>query len=289
MSESIPERKPAWLKTTSVGNDDYLKVQKIVNGLNLHTVCKEACCPNRGECWGAKTATFLILGDTCTRACRFCAVNHANAKTVLPIDENEPEHIGKAVKELGLKHAVITSVTRDDLADGGASHYAKTVEAIHKNSPECTIELLISDLAGSREALAVILSAGINILNHNVETVERLYPTVRPQANYHRSLDILRWGKELAPNIRTKSGIMVGLSETEEEVLQVMDDLRGNNVDIMTIGQYLRPSQLQLPVVEYVTPEQFLKYRKIGLEKGFKFVESAPLVRSSYHARKHIA
>lgn len=287
-SSSVPLRKPKWLKVQAPGSHDYIEVQKLVDSLKLHTVCKEARCPNIGECWGSRTATFLILGETCTRACSFCAVKHALGQTLPLPDATEPQKVGEAVKQLGLKHAVITSVTRDDLPDGGAEHYAKTVRAIHKEAPSCTVELLISDLLGSKVDLTTILEAGINILNHNLETVKRLYPRVRPQGDYQRSLNILRWAKEINPNLRTKSGIMVGLSETKEEVLSLMDDLRDIEVDIMTIGQYLRPSDQQLPVKEYITPQHFEEYKQEGLKRGFLFVESAPFVRSSYHAREHV-
>jgi len=281
-------RKPKWLKVKALGTNEYITVQKLVEHFALHTVCKEAHCPNIGECWGAKTATFLILGDTCTRACRFCAVKHAYGSALTSPDDSEPIRVAEAVKKLGLHHTVITSVTRDDLPDGGAIHYAKTVQAIHEAAPECTIELLISDLAGNRQALKTILDAKIDILNHNLETVPRLYPQVRPQADYQQSLNILHWAKEIAPNIRTKSGIMVGLSETQEEVLALMDDLRTISVDIMTIGQYLRPSPAQLTVHEYITPEQFAYYKKQGEKRGFKYTESTPFTRSSYHAAQHV-
>jgi lipoic acid synthetase len=229
----------------------------------------------------------MIMGDLCTRKCHFCAVKKGDSTTLQPLDPFEPERVGIAVKELKLKHAVITSVDRDDSFDNGASHFAKTVAAVRKHAPTCKIELLIPDLQGARKDLEIIVGSGIDVLNHNVETVPRLYKKVRPGAGYIRSLSILRWAKELDPRIMTKSGIMVGLGEESGEVLALMDDLRASNVDIMTIGQYLRPSERQLPVREFVTPEEFKAYEEAGLARGFKFVESGPLVRSSYHAWKH--
>jgi lipoic acid synthetase len=234
----------------------------------------------------------MIMGDLCTRKCHFCSVKKGTSvpgqqNTLVALDPLEPERVGIAVRELRLKHAVITSVDRDDVADNGASHFSKTVAAVRRHAPDCKIELLIPDLKGSQRDLETIVRSGIDVLNHNVETVPRLYRKVRPGAGYIRSLSILRWAKEVNPLIRTKSGIMVGLGETEEEVFGLMDDLRSSQVDIMTIGQYLRPSERQLPVREFITPEQFARYREVGLSKGFQFVESGPLVRSSYHAWKH--
>ena len=281
--------KPDWLKAKAPGSPEYLETKEVVKGLRLHTVCEEARCPNIGECWTQRTATFLIMGDYCTRRCHFCAVKKGDAGTLLPLDAHEPERVGAAVKELGLRHAVITSVDRDDIPDGGARHYAATVRAIHAHAPGCAIELLIPDLQGNREHLALILQNGIDILNHNLETVPRLYKKVRPYAGYIRSLSILRWAKELAPAVMTKSGIMAGLGEEQHEVLALMDDLRAVHADIMTIGQYLRPSDKQLPVRAWVTPEEFEEYEREGLARGFKFVEAGPLVRSSYHAWKHSA
>ena len=279
--------KPAWLKARAPGSPEYLETRGIVRDLKLHTVCEEARCPNIGECWSHHTATFMIMGDLCTRKCHFCSVKKGDSSTLQPLDPFEPERVGIAVKELKLKHAVITSVDRDDSFDNGASHFAKTVAAVRKHAPTCKIELLIPDLQGSRKDLEIIVQSGIDVLNHNVETVPRLYKKVRPGAGFIRSLSILRWAKEIDPTIMTKSGIMVGLGEAREEVLALMDDLRASNVDIMTIGQYLRPSERQLPVKEFVTPEEFKGYEEAGLARGFKFVESGPLVRSSYHAWKH--
>lgn len=284
--------KPSWIKAKAPGSPEYLQTRAIVKDMNLHTVCEEARCPNIGECWSHHTATFMIMGDLCTRRCHFCSVKKGfnepgREDSLQPLDPLEPERVGRAVGKLGLRHVVITSVDRDDRTDNGATHFRKTVQSIRKNAPECRIELLIPDLQGSRKDLEVIVESGIDVLNHNVETVPRLYKKVRPGAGYLRSLSILRWAKEINPNVKTKSGIMVGLGETPAEVLRIMDDLRANHVDIMTIGQYLRPSQNQLPVKEYVELEQFKLYELSGKEKGFKFIESGPLVRSSYHAWKH--
>lgn len=279
--------KPPWLKARAPGSPEYMETRAIVKDLKLHTVCEEARCPNIGECWSHHTATFMIMGDLCTRKCHFCSVKKGSAETLQPLDPFEPERVGIAVKELSLQHAVITSVDRDDAIDNGATHFAKTVAAIRKHAPQCKVELLIPDLQGSRKDLEIIIGSGIDVLNHNVETVPRLYKKVRPGAGYIRSLSILRWAKEIDPRIMTKSGIMVGIGEEQHEVLSLMDDLRDANVDIMTIGQYLRPSAKQLPVKAFVTPEEFKTYELAGLERKFKFVESGPLVRSSYHAWKH--
>ena len=291
-SESAPRPntqlvKPPWLKVRAPGSPEYLETRKIVTELKLHTVCEEARCPNIGECWSHHTATFMIMGDLCTRKCHFCSVKKGSTETLVALDPFEPERVGIAVKELALKHAVITSVDRDDVADNGAAHFFKTVSAIHKHAPTCKVELLIPDLAGSRKDLETILSSRIDVLNHNVETVPRLYKKVRPGAGYIRSLSIHRWAKEIDPKVLTKAGIMVGLGETRSEVLSLMDDLRAVNIDIMTIGQYLRPSQKQLPVKTFITPDEFKEYEIEGLKRGFTFVESGPLVRSSYHAWKH--
>lgn len=280
-------QKPAWLKVKAPGSPEYLETRAVVKNLKLTTVCEEAHCPNIGECWSHKTATFMIMGELCTRRCNFCAVRKGDNTTLEPLDPMEPERVGIAVKELGLKHAVITSVDRDDAVDNGGNHFAKTVAAIKKHAPDCRIELLIPDMQGNRDHLAIIMRSGINILNHNVETVPRLYKKVRPYSGFIRSTMILKWAKELDPNVLTKSGMMVGLGETDEEIFYVMDSLRYANVDIMTIGQYLRPSGNQLPMKEFITPEKFKLYEEVGLSKGFKFVESGPLVRSSYHAWKH--
>lgn len=281
--------KPSWLKVKAPGSPTYMETRETVNKLKLYTVCQEAHCPNIGECWSHRTATFMIMGDLCTRKCHFCAVKKGDSSTLQPLDPFEPERVGLAVKELGLEHAVITSVDRDDSTDNGASHFAKTVAAVHMHAPQCKIELLIPDLQGNLKDLKTILDSGINVLNHNVETVPRLYKKVRPGAGYIRSLTILREAKTFDPKVKTKSGIMVGLGETHDEVFSLMDDLRASNVDIMTIGQYLRPSERQLPIRAWVTPEEFKMYEEEGLRRGFSFVESGPLVRSSYHAWKHTA
>lgn len=279
--------KPPWLKAKAPGSPEYLETKKIVKELALHTVCEEARCPNIGECWSHHTATFMIMGDLCTRRCHFCSVKKGTTENLKPLDYYEPERVGVAVKELRLRHAVITSVDRDDVNDNGAEHFSRTVAAVRKQAPDCKIELLIPDLQGSFKDLETIVKSGIHVLNHNMETVPRLYKKVRPYAGYIRSLTILRWAKEIDPTIMTKSGIMVGLGEEKEEVLKLMDDLRASNVDIMTIGQYLRPSEKQRPVSAFITPEEFKEYEEEGLKRGFKFVESGALVRSSYHAWKH--
>ena len=276
-------QKPAWLKVRAPGSPEYIETRSIVKGLHLHTVCEEAHCPNIGDCWSHRTATFLILGEYCTRACSFCAVKHS-AADLCPPDPLEPGRIGEAVAKLRLRHVVVTSVTRDDLPDQGAGHFAATVTEIHRSAPECRVELLIPDLQGSVAHLKKILDAGVDILNHNLETVPRLYPQVRPQASYQRSLTLLAAVNEIDPNTFTKSGIMAGLGETENEVLSVMDDLRSVNVDILTIGQYLQPASSNIAIKEYVTPETFEKYERLAFEKGFSHVESGALVRSSYHA-----
>ena len=279
--------KPPWIKVRAPAQAGYQDTKALVERLSLHTVCREAMCPNIGECWAAHTATFLIMGRHCTRACRFCAVQKGLDHLLAEPDPEEPERLAQAVMELGLKHAVITSVTRDDLPDYGASHFAATVMAIKKLSPECKVELLIPDMRGCRSAIKTIVESGVDLLNHNLETVSRLYPQVRPEADYAQSLSVLKWAKEMSPHILTKSGIMVGLGETPPEVHALMEDLRGSDVDIITIGQYLRPSKAQTPIVRYVTPDEFKEFEKVAFEKGFKFVESGPLVRSSYHAWKH--
>lgn len=281
--------KPSWLKVQAPGSEHYLETKKLIDGLNLHTVCEEARCPNIGECWSHKTATFMVMGDLCTRRCNFCSVKKGTSKTLRPLNPEEPNNTGLGVQALGLKHVVITSVDRDDLVDSGAAHFAETVSQIHKHAPDCKVELLIGDLAGNINDLKTILDAKVDVLGHNLETVPHLYRKVRPYSGYIRSLTILSEAKKLYPNIRTKSGIMLGLGEQKEAVIQVMDDLLYHNVDIMTLGQYLRPSPNQMPVKEFITPELFAEYREIGLSKGFKFVESSPLTRSSYHAWKHTA
>jgi lipoic acid synthetase len=253
---------------------------------NLHTVCEEARCPNIGECWGNKTATFLILGDTCTRGCRFCAIEKGKP---LALDSEEPRNVALVVKDLGLDHIVVTSVNRDDLPDGGAAHFAQTVFWIKHFNPGIRVELLVPDFAGNLQSLETVVNSGIEILNHNIETVPRLYGKVRPGHSYEGSLDLLRAAKKHRPEILTKSGFMLGVGETAPEVLATLQDLRDNHVDIVTMGQYLQPSTKQLRVERYVTPEEFHDFKAKAELLGFRHVESGPLVRSSYHAWSHVA
>jgi len=279
-------RKPDWLKIKLNTNDSYTGLKKMMREEKLNTVCEEARCPNIHECWAErKTATFMILGDICTRACRFCAV-----KTGLPteLDLEEPERVAKVVRKMALKHVVITAVARDDLKDGGAKVFAETVRAIRRKSPFCSIEVLPSDMFGSEENLKILMDARPNILNHNIETVKRLTPKVRARATYERSLALLKKAKELYPNIPTKSSLMIGLGETKAEIVETMDDLRANDVDILTIGQYLQPSKKHLKIIKYWTPEEFQELKEIAMTKGFSHCESGPLVRSSYHADEQV-
>ena len=283
-----PGKRPKWLKAKAPGSPKYLETQEIVKSKGLVTVCEEARCPNIGECWAHHTATFMIMGDLCTRRCAFCSVKDGLRTNLEELDILEPHKVGVATKELNLEHVVVTSVNRDDLEDMGAEHFYKTARAIKKQTPDCKIEFLIPDMRGKRELLEIILKDGLlDILNHNVETVPRLYRTVRPGAKLERSLDILRWSKEIHPQVKTKSGAMLGLGESREEVLELMDHLRGAGVDILTLGQYLQPSKKQLPVKRFITPEEFEDYKSEGLARGFSFVESGAFVRSSYHAWKH--
>jgi len=279
------KRKPEWLRVKAHSVKGLEFVEGMLKDLHLNTVCDEAACPNRGECFGRKTATFMILGSVCTRNCTFCNVTKGR---VQPVDENEPERVAEAVKILGLKHAVITSVTRDDLPYGGAGHFARVIEAIRNAAPKVTIEVLIPDFKGDIEALEKVVRARPEIINHNVETVPDLYSEVRPQADYRRSLNVLRNVKRLDKSIYTKSGIMVGLGETEEQVISVMRDLREADCDFLTVGQYLAPSAKHHPVVEYIHPDQFKAYEEKAYELGFLFVASGPLVRSSYMAEQAI-
>ncbi|MDH5683896.1 MAG: lipoyl synthase [candidate division WOR-3 bacterium] len=276
-------RKPDWLKIKLPKGKNYQKMKELLAQYNLHTVCSEARCPNLGECWSRKTATFMILGDVCTRSCKFCAVKKGNPKG--KVDNEESERIARAVKELGLNYVVITSVTRDDLADVGAEVFKNTISSIRQISPDTKIEVLIPDFAGKISSLAEVLSAQPYITGHNLETVERLTPKIRDKrAGYQISLEVLRSVKSLNKEIKTKSGFMVGLGETENEVLQTMKDLKKSKVDFLTIGQYLQPTGNNLPVSEYIRPEQFETFQKYGLELGFSRVLSSPLVRSSYSA-----
>ncbi len=261
---------------------NYAELKKLMRDLQLHTVCEEARCPNIGECWNSRTATFMILGDVCTRRCMFCAVKKGTPGGI--VDTDEPRRLGEAVGYLKLNHIVITSVNRDDLTDGGASVFAECIAEARKHRPGCTVEVLIPDLEGNWDALAVIVEAHPEVLNHNTETVSRLYRRVRPYANYQQTLNLLRIGKQLDAQILTKSGLMVGLGETVTELLETMQDIRNTECDILTIGQYLSPSPRHLPIQRYYTPEEFVELKEAGLEMGFRHVESGPLVRSSYHA-----
>ncbi len=284
-SEESPQRKPSWLKVRLPSGSGYSQVKNLMRRQGLHTVCEEARCPNIWECFGRGTATYLLMGDTCTRSCGFC---HIKTGRPAPLDEDEPRRVAESAAKLGLKHCVLTSVNRDELPDGGAHIFAKTIQEIRQQLSACTVEVLIPDFKGDRAALAEVMTARPEILNHNTETVPRLYCTVRPQANYARTLTLLATAKKLEPTISTKSGIMVGLGETRAEVLAVMHDLRDHQVDILTIGQYLRPSPFHLPIVRYLHPDEFQEFHDLGLEMGFRWVESAPLVRSSYHAERQL-
>jgi len=279
------ERKPDWLKINLKTDENFKEIKSMMRSKTLHTVCEEAKCPNIHECWANRTATFMILGDICTRACRFCAV-----KTGLPteLDLEEPERVADAALQMGLRHCVVTSVARDDLADGGAMIFAETIKAIRRKLPMCTVEVLIPDFLGREESLATVLEAKPDILNHNMETVERMSDRVRSKAKYHRSLELLERSKRIAPNIPTKSSVMIGVGEEWDELLQTMEDLRAVGCDIMTIGQYLQPSTTHLAVAKYYTPEQFAMLKEEGMKRGFKHVESGPLVRSSYHAHEQV-
>ena len=279
-------KKPEWLKIKLNTNESYTGLKKMMRERSLHTVCEEAKCPNIHECWAERrTATFMILGDICTRACRFCAV-----KTGLPteLDWQEPERVADSVQQMNLKHVVVTCVSRDDLKDGGAAVFAETIRAIRRKSPLTSIEVLPSDMGGEKENLRVLMDAKPDILNHNIETTRRLTPSVRARATYDRSLEFLRRAKEMQPAIPTKSSLMIGLGETKEEILEVMDDLRANHVDIMTIGQYLQPTRKHLKVQKYYSPEEFEELRQLALSKGFSHCEAGPLVRSSYHADEQV-
>jgi len=278
----MPARKPDWLKVR-LAPEKLTEVKAMLNRLSLHTVCEEAACPNITECFGRKTATFMILGRICTRNCTFCNVTKG---TVEKVDSEEPIRVAQAVKELKLKHVVITSVTRDDLSDGGAGHFARVVNEIKELDKNIAIEVLIPDFQGDVDALAKVVKAKPDIINHNVETVPRLYPKVRPMAIYKRSLDLLKNVKGMDDSIFTKSGIMLGLGEKEQEVIGVMEDLRRVGCELLTLGQYLAPSKKHHPVVKYIHPNVFEEYKNLGIEMGFKYVASAPLVRSSYHAEE---
>lgn len=279
------QTKPDWIKIKLTTGDNYNEIKSMMRSKTLHTVCEEARCPNIYECWANRTATFMILGDICTRACRFCAVN-----TGLPteLDMQEPERVAEAAEQMNLRHCVVTSVARDDLKDGGAYIFAETVKAIRKRLPLCTVEVLIPDFMGSEESLQIVMDVKPDILNHNIETVERMSDRVRAKAKYERSLQLLKNAKQMQSEIPTKSSIMLGVGEEWDEILQAMDDLRAVDCDIMTIGQYLQPSPKHLNVEKYYTPEEFAILKEEGLKRGFSHVESGPLVRSSYHAHEQV-
>jgi lipoic acid synthetase len=273
--------RPEWLRAPAPVGDNYRELKALIDGLNLHTVCESAACPNVGECWNHRTATFMILGNVCTRRCGFCAVQKGGP---MAVDYDEPRRVAEAAAIMGLKYVVVTSVNRDDRKDGGAELFALTIRAIRERIPGCRVEVLVPDFQGSHAAMDTVMEAAPDVLNHNIETVPRLYRQVRLGARYERSLDMLAYAKSISKGSPTKSGIMVGLGETNAEVLQVMRDLQSHQVDILTVGQYLRPSPKHLPVLRYVPPAEFAEFRRAGLEMGFSHVESGPLVRSSYHA-----
>ncbi|MGQ0649694.1 MAG: lipoyl synthase [Gemmatimonadaceae bacterium] len=284
-SEPLPERKPPWLKVRAPGGANYRRLKGLIRELNLHTVCEEAHCPNVGECWEHGTATFMVLGDVCTRNCAYCAVAHGRPPVY---DLEEPSRVAAAIAEMNLRHAVITSVDRDDLPDFGAWIFAETIRQIHDRVPACSVEVLVPDFQGNEDSIRTVLDAGPEIYNHNTETVPRLYKRARPGGRYERVMNIFRLAKQLAPQIPTKTGMILGMGEVIEEVLQVMRDLREVDVDILTLGQYLRPSADHIALDRYYTPDEFRALREAGLEMGFRHVESGPLVRSSYHAWEQV-
>ncbi|AKG36220.1 lipoyl synthase [Paenibacillus durus] len=283
--EIAKQPKPDWIRIKLTTGENYQDIKGMMRSKTLHTVCEEARCPNIYECWANRTATFMILGDICTRACRFCAVN-----TGMPteLDLQEPERVAEAAEGMNLRHCVVTSVARDDLKDGGAKIFAETVAAIRRRLPLCSVEVLIPDFLGDQGSLQIVMDSNPDILNHNIETVERMSDRVRAKARYRRSLELLRRAKEMKPNIPTKSSIMLGVGEEWDEILQAMDDLREADCDILTMGQYLQPSPQHLDVVKYYTPEEFVRLKEEGLKRGFSHVESGPLVRSSYHAHEQV-
>ena len=284
-AEPLPERKPSWLKVKAPGGQNYARLRHLMRELDLHTVCEEAHCPNVGECWEHGTATFMILGDVCTRNCGYCAVTHGRPPKY---DLSEPSRVGAAIAQMQLQHAVITSVDRDDLPDFGAYIFAETIRQIHEQVPGCSVEVLVPDFQGNEQSIRTVLDARPEIYNHNTETVPRLYKRARPGGRYERVMKIFRDAKAFAPDIPTKTGIILGLGETVEEVVGVMRDLRSVDVDILTLGQYLRPSGDHLPLDRYYTPDEFRDLARIGREMGFRHVESGPLVRSSYHAWEQV-
>jgi lipoyl synthase len=284
-SEPLPERKPSWLKVRAPGGPNYLRLKGMMRELGLHTVCEEAHCPNVGECWEHGTATFMVLGDVCTRNCAYCAVSHGRPPSY---DIAEPARVAEAAERLNLRHVVITSVDRDDLPDFGAWVFAETIRQVHARLPGCSVEVLVPDFQGSEASIRTVLEAGPEIYNHNTETVPRLYKRCRPGGRYERVMRIFRLAREIAPHVPTKSGIIVGMGETIEEIMRTMRDLRDVNVDILTLGQYLRPSDRHHPLDRYYTPDEFRRLYDAGMEMGFRHVESGPLVRSSYHAWEQV-
>ena len=283
--EPLPERKPSWLKVKAPGGPNYLRLKHMMRELDLHSVCEEAHCPNVGECWEHGTATFMILGDVCTRNCAYCAVSHGRPPKY---DISEPDRVAEAIAQMNLQHAVITSVDRDDLPDFGAWIFAETIRKIHAAVPDCSVEVLVPDFQGNEDSIRAVLEAGPEIYNHNTETVPRLYKKARPGGRYLRVLEIFRAAKRMAPDIPTKTGMILGMGETIAEVVEVMKDLRTVDVDILTLGQYLRPSESHIALDRYVTPEEFRELYQIGMSLGFRHVESGPLVRSSYHAWEQV-
>jgi lipoic acid synthetase len=283
--DPLPQRKPEWLKVKAPGGDNYLRLKQLMRELQLHTVCEEAHCPNIGECWQHGTATFMILGDVCTRNCAYCAVSHGRPPAY---DIEEPARVAEAIAQLDLRHAVITSVDRDDLPDFGAFIFAETIRQVRQRLPGCSIEVLVPDFQGNEASIRQVVEARPDIYNHNTETVPRLYKKARPGGRYERLLEIFRIVRRLDPGLPTKTGIILGLGETNEEVLEVMRDLRAVDVDILTLGQYLRPSDGHIALDRYVTPEEFRWFREQGMAMGFRHVESGPLVRSSYHAWEQV-
>ena len=279
-----PGERPPWMRARAISFDIYASMKHTLG--SLHTVCESARCPNLGECWKSGTATFMIMGDICTRSCKFCAISTGRPR---PLDPDEPARLAEAAREMKLRHVVITSVTRDDLADGGAAHFAECIRALRQTMPTATVEVLTPDFKGSRDAVAAVLAAGPDVFNHNVETVRRLTKPVRIQARYDRSLQVLRAASEIDPSIPTKSGIMAGLGESDGEVIETLRDLRAAGVSLLTIGQYMRPSAEHLPIERWVTPDEFAWFKERALEMGFRHVESGPLVRSSYHAAQALS
>ncbi|HYL56941.1 MAG TPA: lipoyl synthase [Gemmatimonadales bacterium] len=281
----LAARKPAWLKVPAPGGPNYTELKHLMRDLSLHTVCEEAHCPNIGECWEHRAATFMILGDVCTRNCTYCAVAHG---TPAALDHHEPGRLATAVERMGLRHVVITSVDRDDLPNGGAEMFAAAIAEIRRRTPGTSVEVLIPDFKGSAEALRIVVEAKPDILNHNLETVERLYRLARPGGRYPRALELLRRAKALDASLRTKSGLICGLGEEWDELLVAMRDLRTQGVDILTVGQYLRPSSQHLPIARYYRPDEFAELRRLGMAMGYRHVEAGPLVRSSYHAWEQV-